>query len=104
MKVEQDSANTSEQEINRRILNGLPSDFDIVFSFSFLMFAGIKFNKVRGALARIEDKRTRDRSTGGTYALATRVKPRRNGQRSGSGDRGGCAKHDSRGHHHYQHH
>ena len=109
LKLEQHGVTTSGQEINRRILNGLPSDFDVEKK-TFLMVADIKFDELGEALARIEDSRTRDESAGGTHALATGGKPRGNGQGHGGGTRGGHGgrggggrgQHDGRGHQHHQ--
>ena len=106
-KLEQHSETTSGQEINRRILNGLPSNFDVFFSS---MITDIKFDKLGEALARIEDSRTQDGSTGGTHVLATGVNPRGNDQRRGGGARGGRGglgggghgKRDCKGHQHHQ--
>ena len=72
-----------------------------------LMIADIEPDELGGALARIEDSRTRDGSAGGTHALATGVKPRGNAQGRGGGarrDSGGRGnargKRDGKGHHH----
>ena len=107
MKLEQNSVNTTKKEINRRILNGLPSVFNVKKKM-FLMMADIELDELGGALARIDDSRTRDGSAGGTHALVTGIKPRGNGQgrgsraRGGRGGRGsaGRGKHDDRGHQH----
>ena len=110
-KLEQHSLTTSGQKICRQILNGLSSDFDVENKMFFII-ADITYDELREALARIEDERTRDGSTGGTHALATGVKTRGNGQgrggevrggRGGSGG-GGHGKRNGRGHQYYQHH
>ena len=75
------------------------------------MMSDIEPDELGEALARIEDSRTRDGSTGGTHALAAGVKPRGNGQGRGGGDRGGrrdCAsagrgKRDGKAHQHHHH-
>ena len=109
MKLEQRSVTTSKQEINCRILNDLPSDFDVKKQM-FLIIADIESNELVGGLARIEDQRTRNGSTGSTHAPATGVKPRGNGQgrggltRGGRGGRDGSGrgKRDGRGHQYHQ--
>ena len=109
LKLEQHGVTTSGQEINCRILNDLPSDFDVEKKI-FFMIADIKFDELGEALARIEDSRTRDGSTGGTHALAKGVKPRGNGQgrggeaRGGRGGRGGGGRGDRDGRRGHQHH
>ncbi|CAM9174331.1 unnamed protein product [Ascophyllum nodosum] len=82
-KLEQNSVSTTKIKINRQILNGLLSVFDVEKKM-FSMTADIEPDELGEALARIEDSRTRDGSAGGTQALATGVKPRGNGQRRGS--------------------
>ena len=106
MKLEQNSVSTTKKETNRRILNGLHSAFDVEKKM-FLMMVDSENDELGEALARIEDSKTRDRSAGGTHALATGVKPRGNGQGCGGGaprDGGGRGsargKHDDKGHHH----
>ena len=99
LKLEQHGVTTSGQEINCRILNDLPSDFDVEKKM-FLMVADIKFDELRKALARIEDSRKRDGSTSGTHALAKGVKPRRGRGGCGGGGRG--KRDGKRGHQHHQ--
>ena len=109
MKLEQNSVSTTKKEINSRILNDLPSVFDVEKKM-FWMMTDIKPDELGEALARIQDSRTMDGSAGGTHALATGVKPRGNGQGRGGGarwDRGGRGnargKRDGKGHqHHHQ--
>ena len=86
MKLEQKCVSTTKKEINRRILNDLPSVFDVEKKV-FLIMSGIEPDELGEALERIEDSRARDGSTGGTHALAAGVKPRGNGQGRGGGDR-----------------
>ena len=94
MKLEQTNVTTTKKEISRRVLNDLPSFFDVEKKI-FLMMTDIEPDEVGEALARIEDSRTRDESACSTHALATGVKSRGNGQGCGSGapqDRGGRVK------------
>ena len=97
-KLQQHELTTSGQEINRRILDGLLSDFDVEKKI-FLMIADNKFDELKEALARIEDSRTTNGSDVGTHSLAADVKLRGNGQGHGGGARG---SREGRGHHHHQ--
>ena len=108
MKLEQNSVSTTKKEINRRILNGLPSVFDVEKKM-FLMMIDTDPDELGEALARLEDSRTSDGGAGGTHALATSVKPRGGGQGRGGGarrDRGGRGnargRRDGKGHQHHQ--
>ena len=105
MELEQKDVSTTKNEINRRILNGLLSDFDVEKNM-FLLMADTDPDELEEALARVEDSRTRDGGAGGTHALATGVKPRGGGQaRRDRGGRGNArGRRDARGHqpHHHQ--
>ena len=83
MKLEQHSVTISKQEISRRILNGLRSDFNVEKKM-LSMIADIESNELGGPSADRGPK-DEDGSTGGTHALAAGVKPRGNGQGRGSG-------------------
>ena len=90
-KLEQTSDSTTKKKVNRRILNALPSVFDVEKKV-FLMMTGIEPDEQGEALAWIKDSSMRDGSAGGTHAMATSVRPRGNGQGRGGGarrDRGG---------------
>ena len=110
MKLEQNNVSTAKKENNRRILNGLPSDFDVEKNMFLLTDTGP--DELGEALARVEDSRTSNGGSGGTHALATGVKPRGGGQGRGGGarrDRGGRgnarSRRDGKGHqpdHHQQ--
>ena len=110
MKLEQNNVSTTKKEINRRILNGLPSDFDVEKNM-FLLMTDTDPGEMGEALARVEDSKTSNGGAGGTHALATGVKPRGGGQGRGGGtrrDRGGRGnargRRDGKGHqpHHHQ--
>ena len=110
MKLEQNDVSTTKKEINRRILNGLPSDFDIEKNM-FLLMTDTDPDELGEALARVENSMTSKRGAGGTHALATGVRPRGSGQGRGGGarrDRGGRGnargRRDGKGHqpHHHQ--
>ena len=109
MKLEQNSVSYTKEEINRRILNGLPSGFDVEKKM-FLMMTNADPGELGEALARIDNSRTSDGGAGGTHALATGVKPRGGGQGRGDGarrERGGHGnargRRDRKGHqHHHQ--
>ena len=110
MKLEQNNVSTTKKETNRRILNGLPSDFDVEKNM-FLLMKNTDRDELGEALARIEISRTCNGGTGGTHALARGVKPRGGGQGRGGGarrDRGGRGnargRRDGKGHqpHHHQ--
>ena len=76
MKLEQHSVSLSKQEINRRILNGLLSDFNVENKICLMIqVVDIEPDELGRALARIEDQIARDESIGGNHALATGVKP-----------------------------
>ena len=112
MKLEHNDVSTTKKEINRRILNNLPSGFDVEKNM-FLLITGVTSlitdtdsDDLGEALARVADSRTRNGGAGGTCALATGVKPRGGGQRRGGGarrDRGGHgnarSRRDGKGHH-----
>ena len=109
LKPEEHGVTTSRQDINRRILDGLLSDFDVK-KILLLKIAGIKFDGLGEALARIDDSRTRDESTGSPHDLGTGVRHRGNGQGRGGAARegrgglggGGRGKRDGGGHQHHQ--
>ena len=58
IKTEQHSVSTTKTEVKRRILNGLPSIFDVEKKM-FLMMADIEPGELGKALARIEDSEGR---------------------------------------------
>ena len=104
IKLEQNDVSTTKKEINRRILNDLPSDFDVEKNM-FLLMTDTDPDELGEALARVEDSRTRNGGAGGTHALATGEKPRGSGQGRGGGaqrDRGGRSnargRRDGKGH------
>ena len=59
MKLEQNNVTTTKKEINRRILNGLHSAFNVEKKM-FLMMADTEPDELGEALARIEDSRMND--------------------------------------------
>ena len=86
MKLEQTNVSITKKEINRRILNDLPSDFDVEEKM-FLLMTDTDPDKLGVALARVEDSRTSNEGAGGTHALVTGVKTRGGGQGRGGGAR-----------------
>ena len=109
MKLEQNDVSTTKKEINRRILNGLPSEFDVVKKM-FLLMTDTDPNELGEALTRVDDSSTKNGGAGGVHALATGAKPQGGGQGRGGGarrDRGGRGnargRRDGKGqHHHHQ--
>ena len=110
MKLEQNNVSTTKKEVNRRILNGLPSDFDVVKNM-FLLMTDTDPDELGEALVWVEDSKTSNGGAGGPYALATGVNPRGGGQglgggvRRNRGDRGNIrGRGDGKGHqpHHHQ--
>ena len=109
MKLEQNDVSTTKKEINRRILNGLPSEFDVEKKM-FLLMTDTDPDELGKALTRVEDSRTKNGGAGGAHALATGAKPRGGGQGRGGvarRDRGGRGnargRRDGKGqHHHHQ--
>ena len=103
MKLEQNDVSTTKKEINRRILNGLPPEFDVEKKM-FLVMTDTDPDELGEALARVEDSRTSIGGAGGTHALATGVKPRGGGQGRGGGARRGRGnargRRDGKGHQH----
>ena len=109
MKLEQNDVSTTKKEINRRILNGLPSEFDVAKRMCLLM-TGTDPDELGEALTRVEDSRTRNADAGGTHALVTDTKPRGGGQERGGRarrDRGGRrnarGRRDGKGHQYHHH-
>ena len=106
MKLEQNDVRTTKKEINRRILNGLPPEFDVEKKM-FLVMTDTDPDELGEALARVEDSRTSIGGAGGTHALATGVKPRGGGQGRGGGARRGRGnargRRDGKGHQHDHH-
>ena len=68
MKLEQNNVSTTKKEIDRRILNGLPADFDVEKNMLLLMTVTDP-DELGEALARVEDARTSNGGAGGTHAL-----------------------------------
>ena len=110
IKLEQNNVDTAKKEVNRRILNDLPSDFDVEKNM-FLLITDTDPDELGEALARVEDLKMSNGGAGGTHALATGVKPRGGGPGRGGRarrDRGGRgnarARRDGKGHqpHHHQ--
>ena len=109
MKLEQNDVSTTKKEINRRILNGLPSEFHAVKKM-FLSMTDTDPDELREALTRVDDSRTKNGGAGRVHALATGANPRGGGQGRGGGarrDRGGRGnargRRDGKGqHHHHQ--
>ena len=94
---------TTKKEI-KRILNGLPSEFDVEKNM-FLLMTDTDPDELGETLTRVEDSRMKNGGAGGTHALAAGAKPRGGGQGRGGGarrDRGGrgnahCRR-DGKGH------
>ena len=84
MNPGQNNISTTKEEINCRILNCLPSDFDVAKNM-FLLMTETDPDDPEEELARIEGSRTSNGGSGGTHGLATGVKPRSGGQRGGGG-------------------
>ena len=107
MKLEQNDVSTTKKEIDRRILNGLPPEFDVIEKKMFLVMTDTDPDELGEALARVEDSRTSIGGAGGTHALATGVKPRGGGQGRGGGARRGRGnargRRDGKGHQHDHH-
>ena len=110
MKLDQNNVRTTKKEINRRILNGLPSEFDVEKKM-FLLITDTDPDELGEALTRVDDSRTKNGGAGGAHALTTGAKPRGGGQGRGGGarrDRGGHGnargRRDGKGqqHHHQQ--
>ena len=109
MKLDQNNVSTTKNEINRRILNDLPSEFDVEKKKVLLMI-DTDPDELGEALTRVEDSRTKNGGAGGTYALTTGAKPQGGGQGRGGGarrDREGRGnargRRDGKGHqHHHQ--
>ena len=109
MKLGQSDVSTTKKEISRRILNGLPSEFNVEKK-KFLLMTDTDPDELGEALTRVEDSRTKNEGAGGTHALAKGAKPRGGGQGRGGGarrDRGGHGnargRSDGKGHqHHHQ--
>ena len=104
MKLDQNNVSTTKKEINRRILNGLPSEFDLEKRM-FLLMTDTDPDQLGEALFRVEDLRTKNGGASGTHALASGAKPRGGGQGRGGGarrDRGGRGnargRRDGKGH------
>ena len=109
IKLEQNDVSTTKKEDNRRILNGLPSEFDFEKKL-FLLMTDTDPDELGEALTRVEDSRTKNGGAGGTHALTTDAKPRGGGQGRGGGarrDRGGRGnargRRDGKGHQHHHH-
>ena len=108
MKLDQNNVSTTKKEINRRILNGLPSEFDVEKKM-FLLMTDTDSDELGEALTRVDDSRTNNGGAGGAHALATGAKPRGGGQGRGGGvrrDRGGRGnargRLDGKGQQHHQ--
>ena len=76
IKFEKNDVNTTKKEINRRILNGLPSDSDVEKNM-FMVMTDTDPDELGEALARVEDSRTRNGSAGGTHGPGHRCKAAR---------------------------
>ena len=110
MKLDQNNVSTTKKEINRRILNGLPSEFDVEKKM-FLLMTDTDPDELGEVLTRVDDSRTKNGGAGGAHALTTGAKSRGGGQGRGGGarrDRGGRGnargRRDGKGqqHHHQQ--
>ena len=108
MKFDQNNVSATKKEINRRILNGLPSEFDVEKNM-FLLMTDTDPDELGEALTRVDDSRTKNGGAGGAHALATGAKPRGGGPGRGGGvrrDRGGrgnaCGRRDGKGQQHHQ--
>ena len=109
MKLEQNDVSTTKKKTNRRILNGLSSEFDVEKNM-FLLMTDTDPDELEEALTRVEDSGTKNGGAGGTHALTTSAKPRGGGHGRGGGarrDRGGRGnargRREGKGqHHHHQ--
>ena len=109
MKLEQNDVSTTKKEINRRILNGLPSELAVEKNM-FLLMTDTDPDELGEALTWVEDSKAKNGGAGGTHALATSAKPRGGGQGRGGGarrDRGGRGnargRRDGKDHQHHHH-
>ena len=109
MTLDQNHVSTAKKEINRRTLNGFPSEFDVEKNM-FLLMTDTDLNNLGEALTWVEDSRTRNGGADGTHALVTGAKPRGGGRGHGGGarrDRGGRDnardRRDGKGHQHHHH-
>ena len=102
MELEQNDVSTTKKEINRRILNGLPSEFDVVKKM-FLSMTDTDPDELGEALTRVDDSRTKNGGSDGAHALATGAKPRGGGARRDREGRGNArGRRDGKGQHHHQ--
>ena len=107
--MDQNNVSKTKKENKPRILNDLPSEFDVEKNM-FLLVTDTDPDELGEALTRVEDSRTKNGGAGGIHALATGAKPRGGGQGRGGGarrDRGGRGnargRRDGKGHqHHHQ--
>ena len=84
MKLDQNNVSTTEKEMNRRILNGLPHEFDVEKNMLLLM-TDTDPDELGEALTRVDDSRTKNGGAGGTHASATGAKPRGGGRGAAAG-------------------
>ena len=92
----------SDQEISRRLLNGLPSTYARE-KRSFALRTDYGLGDLAGGLVRVKELNRSLVGTDGSYALAAGFKPRSGGQGgqgggcNGDGDRSGRGKRDGKG-------
>ena len=78
MKLDQNNVSTTKKETNRRILNGLPSEFDVEKNM-FLLMTDTDPDKLGEALTRVEDEERKCRPAvdlGIPYSWSVAICPR----------------------------
>ena len=98
LNVQYHDVEVTDQEISRRVLNGLPPPFapekrNFAFKIDFSLA------ELEGGLVRVEELNRSSGGTDGNHALAAGFKARRGGRSGGRGGHngGGCGKRDGKG-------
>ena len=96
LNVQYRDIEVSEQEISRRVLNGLPSSYEKI---NFALKTDFTLAELEGGLVRVVELNRSSDGTGGNHALAAGFKARSGGRSGGRGgyNEGGRGKRGGKG-------
>ena len=98
LNVKYHDIEVTDQEISRRVLNGLPPSY-APEKRNFALKTDFSLAKLEGGLVRVEELNRSSDGTEGSHALAAGFKNRSDGRSGGRGGHngGGCGKRDGKG-------
>ena len=98
LNVQHHDVEVTDQEISRRVLNGLPPPYALE-KRNFALKTGFSLAELEGGLVRVEELNRSSDGTDGNHKLAAGFKARSGGRSGGRGGHNGsgCGKRDGKG-------